>query len=148
MPGIKSLQAREYYAHPRNTFWKIINTLFKIDIEASYPSRYSALLKSNIALWDTLQSCHREGSLDAKIDRGSEVANDFLDLLDKAPKISHIFFNGAKSESAFNKLVAKELLEKYPSLQLIRLPSTSPAHASLSFEGKLNSWSVVKQVLE
>ncbi len=124
-----------------------MQALFGIDIEVSYSSRYAALLKSNIALWDTLQSCQREGSLDAKIDRGSEVANDFLGLLGNAPEISHIFFNGAKSESAFNRLVAKELLQKYPELKLIRLPSTSPAHASLSFEGKLNSWSMIKQVL-
>jgi len=148
MPGIQSLQAQAYYAHPRNAFWKIIQALFDIDIKASYSSRYSALLKSNIALWDTLESCQREGSLDAKIDRDSEVANDFLSLLGNAPSISHIFFNGAKSESAFKKHVAKELLKKYPDLHLIGLPSTSPAHASLSFEGKLNGWSEIKRVLE
>lgn len=147
MPGVRSLQDQEYFAHPRNAFWKIIEALFGILAVENYAARCAGLLDSNIAIWDTLRSCHREGSLDSDIHPDSEVANNFRDLFERSPEITDVFFNGAKAESAFNKHVRNALLDQFPEMRFARLPSTSPAHASMTFEQKLASWAVIKEAL-
>jgi TDG/mug DNA glycosylase family protein len=138
MPGKASLAAHQYYAHPRNLFWKIMGELVGAGPEVPYAQRVQILQDQHIALWDVLQSCTRESSLDTDIK--CEVANDFPAFFLAHPQITHVFFNGGKAESAFRKYV------KICSENLIftRLPSTSPAHASLSFEKKLAAWLRVK----
>lgn len=143
IPGKASLEAGEYYAHPRNQFWPIIAELLQCGPLADYPSKIRALLDANIALWDVMQSCYRPGSLDSAIDKSSVVANDFPGFLADHPRIRHIFFNGATAEQAFRRLVLPDLL--YPKSRLQRLPSTSPAHAALSLQQKLQSWSLITE---
>jgi len=139
MPGVASLEAVQYYAHPRNAFWPIMGELFGIDPAAAYDSRISELEKLPLILWDTLQACHRPGSLDSNIDAGSVRANDFLRLLSRFPEIRTILFNGATSEKYFKQLVIPKLPDPF-AVELIKMPSTSPAHAGMRFEQKLEAW--------
>ncbi len=139
MPGVASLEAVQYYAHPRNAFWPIMARLFGIDHLANYRSRVRELEKLPLILWDTLQACHRPGSLDSNIDADSVRANDFLGLLEEYPAIRAIVFNGATSEKYFRRLVVPQLPNS-SVIELIKMPSTSPAHAGMSFEQKLADW--------
>jgi len=138
MPGIASLNAGQYYAHPRNSFWKIMEEILKLNAAADYETRVEALKHSNIALWDVLESCIRPGSLDAAIEMNSAKVNDIKAFLQRHPGINVICFNGGSAEKIFNKRVLP-LLGDF-SVKYIRLPSTSPAHASMPFENKVMAW--------
>lgn len=141
MPGRASLDAAEYYAHPRNAFWPIMGALFGASPDNEYSVRCQRLRDSGVAVWDVLRCCRREGSLDASIDAASEVPNDFATFFAEHPDIVLIGFNGQKAESAFRKHVVGALDESLlRSLETRRLPSTSPAHAGRSFEEKLQAW--------
>lgn len=141
MPGQASLTAGQYYAHTRNAFWRIMSELLRIDAAATYDVRVRALKTARIALWDVLQSCTREGSLDTKIENALLVANDFKTFLRKHEEIRHVFFNGVKAEDCYRRHVLPEI--DSDSITYLRLPSTSPANASLSFERKLEAWRVI-----
>lgn len=141
MPGVASLQAGRYYAHPRNAFWPIMGRLLGFDASAPYPEKVAALQAAGIALWDVLHSCQRPGSLDADIEPASMVANDLAAFLRAHPAIERIYFNGATAETCFRRHVARSLPAGSPEGR--RLPSTSPAHAALSFEQKLSAWQLV-----
>ena len=138
MPGQESLSAGQYYAHRRNAFWKIMAHTLRFDPDSSYETRLHELKTARIALWDVLQSCTRVGSLDAKIDAGSITANDFQSFFCKHDKIHAVFFNGAKAESAYRQYVLPAV--STVPVSYLRLPSTSPAHPSPSYEQKLHSW--------
>jgi len=147
MPGQKSLEENQYYAHPRNSFWPIIFKLLKADNELTYSGRKTLLLKNNIALWDVLKSCYRQGSLDSNIDDSSIEPNDFHHFFSEHKAIKAIFFNGAKAEQVFKKNVLKQQDVSCMKPSYYKLPSTSPAHASLSFEQKLMEWKKIKTFL-
>ncbi|MGD0958186.1 MAG: DNA-deoxyinosine glycosylase [Methylomonas sp.] len=138
MPGKASLAAAEYYAHPRNLFWPIMGELFGAYPQLSYAERTRILTDKGLAVWDVLRSCRRDGSLDAAIDKASMISNDFAGFFQRYPLISHIYFNGATAEQTFRKQAAPILAGV--NLQLLRLPSTSPAHAALNFQRKLECW--------
>ena len=91
MPSVASIEAGEYYAHPRNAFWPLMAELFGFDAQACYQDRVQALTASGVAVWDVLQSCVREGSLDASIDRASEVPNAFVALLRAQPSLQQLW---------------------------------------------------------
>lgn len=139
MPGRASLAARQYYAHPQNAFWRIAAELLKFDRASPYARRVQALKAARIALWDVLQSCTREGSLDARIQNG--IANDFNRFFRTHRRIRRVFFNGAKAEATFKRYVLSTL--GGASLSYRRLPSTSPAHASMSPARKLRAWRAI-----
>ena len=141
MPGSASLTAREYYAHPYNAFWRIMTALLAVASNASYTARICAVQDAKIAVWDVLQSCERPGSLDSSIRRDSEIANDFATFFAQHPQITQVFFNGSAAEAGF-KRHCRALLGN-PRFSFQRLPSTSPAHASLHFEQKLAAWRAV-----
>lgn len=145
MPGQKSLDENQYYAHPRNSFWPIMYQLLGIDKKLTYPKRKQLLLDNNIALWDVLKSCHREGSLDADIEPASIEPNDFIKFFSKHNKIKTVFFNGNKAEQLFKKHISKQI--EQADINYYRLPSTSPAHAAMSFEQKLLKWGVIKNII-
>jgi hypoxanthine-DNA glycosylase len=139
MPGRASLTARQYYAHPRNAFWRIAAEVLGFDRALPYAKRARALRSARIALWDVLHSCTREGSLDARIENG--IANDFSTFFRGHGKIRHVFFNGAKAEATFKRYVLPRL--KGSALSCRRLPSTSPANASVSLARKLRAWRAI-----
>lgn len=136
VPGVKSLEKQQYYAHPQNKFWKIIFELFNENFTDNYQERIALLKKKNIALWDVIDSCERKGSLDSEIK--NEEANQIEDLLEKYPKIQAIFCNGGKSFKNLQKILGKDY-----KIPVFLLPSTSPLH-TISFERKLEDWKVIK----
>lgn len=135
MPSVKSLDRKEYYAHPRNAFWKIISKLYNNGVDFSdFTQKKACIFSHQLALWDNLKYCERNGSLDSNIK--NMVPNDFEALLKSYPHIGRLIFNGQMSFQIFKRFHS-ELLEKY---QYFVLPSTSPANASLSFDKKLALW--------
>ena len=141
MPGRASLAAGQYYAHAQNAFWRIVSELLQFDRAAPYEMRVQALKSARIAVWDVLQSCTREGSSDAMIERDTQIANDFRTFFRTHKKIKHVFFNGAKAEACFKQHVLRNI--DNGAISYLRLPSTSPANASMSFERKLNAWRII-----
>jgi hypoxanthine-DNA glycosylase len=143
MPGEVSLKAQQYYAYPHNAFWRIMGELLGAGPSLPYQKRLIVLDNAGIALWDSLRACRRPGSLDSAI--RDEEANDFATLFASFPKITHVFFNGAKSEAAFRRHVLPTLAD--PKHVFVRLPSTSPAHAGMTFDKKVEHWRAVVNAL-
>jgi TDG/mug DNA glycosylase family protein len=143
MPGRVSLEENQYYAMPRNAFWRIMGDLFGAGFEIPYEDRLEALLKSGVALWDVLESCYRPGSLDSAIDPASARPNDFENLFDRYPAIGRVYFNGRKAADIYMSDVFPIVEKKFTGRTCQTLPSTSPAHAAMSYARKLDEWSVV-----
>jgi hypoxanthine-DNA glycosylase len=141
MPGNASLAAHQYYAHPQNTFWNIMGTLIGASRDIPYQSRLDTLKFHGIALWDVLASCTRKGSLDSAIDAGSIAPNDFSSFFDHHQGITHVYFNGTMAETCFRRHVLASLGERQLSYK--RLPSTSPAYASMTYFQKYEEWKVI-----
>ena len=141
MPGEASLRPGQYYAHPRNLFWRIMGELLGTDPGSPYEQRIQALKSARIALWDVLYSCRRKGSLDSNIDHESLVPNDFAAFFLSHPQITRVFFNGTKAEQCYRKHM--QPVTGIESIEYLRLPSTSPANASLSYERKLDAWRAI-----
>jgi hypoxanthine-DNA glycosylase len=135
-PGQTSLAQARYYAHPRNQFWRILGDLLAEPLcTMPYEARLQRLCERGIALWDVVGSCRRSGSLDTAI--RDARGNDFEPIFAAAPTLSAVAFNGAaaaKAEAVFTER----------GFSLYRLPSTSPAHAVLSFEAKLARWRALR----
>lgn len=145
MPGIKSLATQQYYAHPQNSFWRILAVLYKAEI-GTYAQRVSIIKNNGLALWDVLECCERFGSLDSSIDDATITPNDFLHFFQAHPQITRVFFNGAKAEHEFMKRIWPHLpRDAVFRLKLERLPSTSPANAGTTPAAKLKAW---KKILE
>ena len=136
LPGQKSLLAGQYYAHRQNAFWRIMAEVFAVD--GDYSARCHQLIASRVAVWDVLASSVRAGSMDVDIQIQTAQANDFAGFLSKHSQIGRIGFNGQKAEKLFRKLVVPKCRGILP--ELVSLPSTSPAHAALSFDKKLKIW--------
>lgn len=145
LPGTASLAAGAYYAQPYNSFWRIMGVLAGAHPTLPYAERCEKLLAQGIALWDVFHSAHRPGSLDASIVRDTARVNDFANFFVAHASIRRIGLNGAMAATGFERLVVPALPEAMRALPRLRLPSTSPAHATLSFEQKLLRW---KRLLE
>ena len=138
-PGVASLNEARYYAHPRNQFWIILGALLEVELTSlGYEARLDAVKTAGIAIWDVLQSCIREGSLDSSI--RAPRANPLLELMDKLPRLQAVAFNGKTAAAQRGLLEGK-------GLRIFELPSSSPAYASRSLQQKLIEWSVIKEVL-
>ncbi len=134
-PGVASLQAQQYYGHPRNHFWSILSVLWAIDLKAAtYAQRLDTARAHGLGLWDVYASCEREGSLDSAIENAR--FNDLASLKQRAPKLEAIAHNGGESARAMRHTRAL-------GLPVHKLPSTSPANASWRFERKLAAWRAV-----
>lgn len=147
MPGRMSLERQQYYAHPQNLFWRIMGELFGATPDLPYPVRLECLRTNQVALWDVMQQCERENSLDADIVEASILTNDFASFFAEHAGITRLFFNGSKAEQTFRKYVLPTLdgnkLGEY-QLTLHRLPSTSPANASMALADKVRAWHALK----
>jgi hypoxanthine-DNA glycosylase len=131
-PGAASLAAQQYYAHPRNQFWKLVGALVGEDLYAlPYAERLPRLLAYRFGLWDVLAACEREGSLDSAIRK--PAANDFDRLHRLCPELETVGFNGQTSGK-----FAPQFAEH--GYRTVVLPSSSPAHMALTFEQKLVTW--------
>lgn len=138
MPSVESLANSFYYAHPRNAFWPMMAQILGREKPESIEEKKKLLIDNGIALWDTVYSCERQGSLDSAI-RFAQ-ANDFEMLYRNCPGIKYVFFNGAAAQQLYHKLVSKEDAR----FVFRRMPSTSPAY-TLKYEKKLAAW---KEALE
>jgi hypoxanthine-DNA glycosylase len=139
MPGMASLRASRYYSHPRNQFWPLLGDLLGCDLVAlDYPERLERLHAAGIALWDVLRACNRRGSLDADIAADSMIVNDFAPFFARHPNLASVCCNGATAERLFRQRVLPGLGGR--AWNLIRLPSSSPAHAALDYPAKLAIW--------
>jgi hypoxanthine-DNA glycosylase len=131
-PGAASLAAQQYYAHPRNQFWKLVGALVDEDLYSlPYAERLPRLLAHRIGLWDVLAACEREGSLDTAIRK--PAANDFDRLRHLCPQLETVGFNGQAS----GKFAPQFEQAGYRTLVL---PSSSPAHMAMTFDQKLVNW--------
>lgn len=136
-PSRESLSASQYYAHPRNQFWRLVSGVLNDDLaQLPYEQRLPQLLVHGIGLWDVISMCERAGSLDSRIKHA--VANDFDRLKKECPKLKRACFNGKVAGSYAQRLASA-------GFETIVLPSSSPAYASRSFEEKLTVW---KKILD
>jgi double-stranded uracil-DNA glycosylase len=134
-PSAASLKAQQYYAHPRNQFWKVMSILLDQDIYTQeYSARCERILCSSVVIWDVYAACEREGSLDSAIEK--PVLNDFATLLKRYPNIEAAVHNGGESARNRKHLDALGLI-------VHQLPSTSPANASWSLQRKVQAWRTV-----
>ena len=137
LPGERSLQAQQYYAHPQNRFWELAGTLIKTDLRAlPYDARLTTLLAHRIGLWDVIAEAERPGSLDAAI--RNETHNALAELVARLPNLRAIGFNGGTAA----KIGRRQLVGLETPLVLIDLPSSSPAY-TLSFDDKKRRWMVL-----
>ena len=136
-PGAASLLAQQYYGHPRNQFWPLLSAIWQVDlVSLAYAARLAAMQDRGLGVWDVHASCQREGSLDSAI-RGA-VPNDLPGLVACLPALQAVAHNGGESARAMRITGAL-------GLPVHRLPSSSPANASWSFERKLAAWRAVFQ---
>jgi double-stranded uracil-DNA glycosylase len=143
MPGIASLEAHRYYAHPRNAFWPILESVWGIPADAGYDSRVRAVKQAGIAIWDVLASCRRRSSLDSDIEQASIVPNNFEAFFRRHPAIRAIAFNGGTATQLFRRHVLPGLAPALQELPMLQLPSTSPANARLRLADKMRAWAVL-----
>jgi hypoxanthine-DNA glycosylase len=136
LPSQASLRERQYYAHPQNAFWKIMHVI--AGATGSYASRCRTLREQGIAVWDVLSSSVRPGSLDADIDLTSAVPNDFEEFFSRHRNIRLVCFNGRKAQQMFERYARSSCPNE--TFEFALLPSTSPAHASLTLVEKLEVW--------
>ena len=133
LPGEQSLARAQYYAHPRNHFWRLVGGVIGADLgPLPYEARLEALLAAGLGLWDTVGAATRRGSLDSAIRDHS--ANDLAALASSLPELRAVAFNGGKSAA-----LGRPQLAARPDLALLPLPSSSPAY-TLPFETKLEAW--------
>lgn len=135
MPGIRSLELKQYYGHGGNTFWKIMFDLFQKPYSTDYEIKTKLLVNISIALWDVLKACERESSSDSDI--LLEEPNDFETFFNSKSKLKAIFFNGKKAQEYFERYV------ETPGIPCITLPSTSPANTWFTYDEKVKEWKAI-----
>jgi hypoxanthine-DNA glycosylase len=147
LPGVRSIREQQYYAQPQNAFWRIMGELFGAGRELAYPERLRRLKERSIALWDVAAAAERPGSLDSSIVHASVAANDFAAFFKTHRSIGLIGFNGAKAAELYRRHVLPRLDVRSASIEMRRLPSTSPAHAAMPYARKLKAWSQLADYL-
>lgn len=147
MPGKASLNAHQYYAHPRNAFWPILGHWLGFDATLPYEQRLAQLTRHQIGLWDALYQCERPSSLDADILTTSIVPNDFAGWFARHPNTRAVLCNGAAAYDHYRKKALPTLSAADQARPVHKLPSTSPAHASLSVAQKRDSWRILLDYL-
>jgi hypoxanthine-DNA glycosylase len=143
-PSVLSLERGQYYANPRNAFWRVMTELLDRSDADDYETRRRRLLEARIALWDVLASAERPGSLDASIVGATAIVNHFEAFFDEHPLVRTVFFNGGAARKFWDRRV--QGAQRLPDdLALTTLPSTSPANAALTLEEKTAAW---RQIIE
>lgn len=135
-PSVKSREQKFFYGHPQNRFWRVISSITNETLPSTIEEKKLLLLKHNIAVWDVIKSCDIIGSSDSSID--NVCINDFSVIFNKA-NIRHIYANGDKAYSLFKKYYSKDV-------DIVKLPSTSPANAQYTLERLCEAWSVIKNI--
>jgi double-stranded uracil-DNA glycosylase len=139
-PSRKSLERTEYYGNPKNHFWSIMEVLLSIDSTLPYAVRIRALGEHRIALWDLVRSCHRTGSMDSAI--REPALNDIPVFIERNPKLRLIALNGTTAKRYFERFRLRDTID------VLTLPSTSPAHARLTIREKTDCWSIICRYID
>lgn len=141
VPSLRSLEMRQSYAHAHNLFWPFMGVLYGAGPDLPYAERIARLHAAGVGIWDVLKHCERPGSLDSSIRPESEIPNDIPWLLDAYPTIRAIALNGAKAQQVFARRIRGRIQpERLAEIQILALPSTSPANASIPRAVKLERW--------
>ncbi len=141
LPGEKSLQRQEYYAHPQNAFWRLIEAVTEtVLMEKAYPERLAALRAAGVAVWDVIRSAERVGSLDAAI--RNHTGNDLVKAISTLPALRAVAFNGLRASAIGRKCFGPD-----QPFALLTLPSSSPAY-TMAFEEKRERWLVLRDYLD
>ncbi|MDR3155744.1 MAG: DNA-deoxyinosine glycosylase [Holosporaceae bacterium] len=128
-PSVKSREYGFYYGHQQNRFWKAIARITQTGhFPETIADKKQILIQNRIALADVLQSCDIAGSSDGSIKNA--VPADLSKIFDNA-NIERIYANGEK---------AYQLFIKYIGMEVIKLPSTSPANAKYDLEKLISEW--------
>ena len=136
----KSAEARFYYAHPQNRFWRVLSTIFGEPLPATNEERAQLALSHGIALWDVISECDIIGASDSSI--MNVVYNDISGLLSEHPSVTRVFATGTK---AFDLLRKYNLSAQNPIISdACRLPSTSPLNCATALEKLIEAYSVIK----
>lgn len=143
LPSRKSLELGQYYAHPQNAFWRIMDDLLGAGRSLPYDERVRKIVAARLGVWDVLSSSVRPGSMDSAIDTRTATPNDFDRFLREHTALRRICFNGRKAAELFDRTVRLTDSQRLAALERVQLPSTSPAYAAMPFEEKLERWSVI-----
>ncbi|WP_321929394.1 DNA-deoxyinosine glycosylase [Paraburkholderia guartelaensis] len=142
LPGEASLAHQQYYAHKQNRFWHLIGEVIGEALPGmNYEARLQALLAHRVGLWDVIAQAKREGSLDSRI--RDHAANDLVALVATLPNLACIAFNGGTAA----RIGTQALAVSRVSLDLVKLPSSSPAYAAVPYAGKLREWEKLRKWL-
>ena len=144
-PSVISLEKKEYYANPRNHFWQIMERIAGVPADRSYAERIACMKERRIALWDVLAACERHASCDQSI--RNPQANDIAAVLDTNPSIACIALNGKVGATRWMRTLLPDVMER-PYIRIFSLPSSSPANAGLSIEGKAAQWSRIMDCMK
>lgn len=139
MPSQKSLEKQQYYGHPQNAFWKIMSQIFDFPLDLDYSKKTKLIEDKGVSIWDVVHSCTRPGSLDSSIKKDTVIENNIPDLVAQNPSIKIILCNGGTAHQLFQKHF-KVWIKNNPNIEIIKMPSTSLAHASLNFKQKYEIW--------
>lgn len=145
MPSEASIAAGEYYGLPRNAFWTIMGELYGAGRELDYAERVTRITQKGVAVWDVLAECQRSGSLDSAIQLRDARINNFADFFRRHRSIRRVYFNGSKAAEIYRRRALPDVQLVAPYLSHQRLPSTSPAMASLSPAEKTAAWQALLQ---
>jgi len=145
LPGQRSLELGQYYAQPQNVFWRLMGELFQAGPELDYGERMRRLVAQRVALWDVCAAAERPGSLDSAIVPESITVNDFAVFFGAHPQLRLIGFNGATAARLFERHVQGRVATIPSAVRFLRLPSTSPAHASMPYSAKLAAWRPLRE---
>ncbi len=137
LPGEVSLARAQYYAHPQNQFWRLMETVIEADLVGlGYEARLAALLEHGIGLWDVVGQARRIGSLDGAL---REVTpNALAEFAATLPALRAIAFNGLKADAIGRKQLPADFAPTP-----ISLPSSSPAH-TMAFARKAGAWAALR----
>ncbi|MBP2132673.1 TDG/mug DNA glycosylase family protein [Methanomicrobium sp. W14] len=141
-PGEVSIEKNQYYANKRNHFWKLLEITLNIDFDLSYERKTEAVRSSGIALWDVVYTCDRVKSMDGSIK--NVVPNDIFGFIKSHNSIRAVFLNGITGAGRLFFRYHKNFSDVFPGIQVITLPSSSPANALYSFEEKAERWAVIR----
>lgn len=136
-PSVKSRENNFYYAHPQNRFWRVVASVYSCPVPSSVEEKKNMLLSNKIAVWDVIRSCEITGSADSTIK--SVIPNDLSEILSVAD-IKKIYANGKTAQSLYNKYIKKNT-----GVDIISLPSTSPANAAYSLEKLIKEWKIINE---
>lgn len=136
-PSVKSRENNFYYAHPQNRFWRVVASVYSCPVPKTVEEKKNMLLSNKIAVWDVIRSCEITGSADSTIK--SVIPNDLSEILSVAD-IKKIYANGKTAQSLYNKYIKKNT-----GVDIISLPSTSPANASYSLEKLIKEWKIINE---